>query len=142
MPENQRPRHLFALSQAERPRGSSTGRWSDAARLGEDPSNGRVMPIKQPRDLVQRLALPPAVPHQGLVAIGVLDPRPSLHPQHSCCLGSYRVLHRSYESAAESGRLNNLTEPMPQPKPADAYREPPPDLTRLAKAAGNRTGTK
>jgi len=36
------------------------------------------MPIKQPRKLVQRIALPQAVPHQGVVAAGVLNPCPSL----------------------------------------------------------------
>lgn len=88
MPGNQRPRYVFALDQAMRPRGSSTDRRPDSASLGENPSHGRVMPNEQPRNLVQRLALPAAFPHQGLVAVRVLNPCPSLHTQHSCCLGS------------------------------------------------------
>ena len=88
MAGNQRPRHVFALGQAQGPDRPTPSRRPDATRLSQDPADRRVVPVKQPGDLVQRLALLPAIPHQGLLAVGVPNPCPSLHPQHSCCPGS------------------------------------------------------
>lgn len=94
VPGDQRPRDVFALCQAKRSYRSTASRRPAPTRPCEDPANGRVVPIKEPRDLVQRLAFLPSVPHQGLLTFCVLDPVPSLHPQHSllqrqlsvCCI--------------------------------------------------------
>ena len=85
---NQRPRDVFALGQGQGPDRPASRRWPDTTGRREDPSNRRMMPIKQPGDLMERLAFLPPIPHQALLGIGVLDPGSSLQPQHSCCLGS------------------------------------------------------
>ena len=44
-------------------------------------------------DLVQSLASLPAIPHQGLLAVDLIDPLPALHLQYSCCLWQSSVCY-------------------------------------------------
>lgn len=69
-------------------------RWrADSAGCGQDVLNGGMWPIEQLADLVQGIALAPAIPHHRLLCFGVVDPRSLLHGQHSlrqvqslCCI--------------------------------------------------------
>src|SRR4030095_15507852 len=52
-----------------------------------------MVTIKKTSDGVERLTLAPALPHQSLVGLCVLNPRPALHEQHPpsiresrCCI--------------------------------------------------------
>lgn len=45
----------------------------------------RVRPIEQLSNLMEGPAFLPSLPHQGLLAVGVVGSRPVLHLQHSFC---------------------------------------------------------
>ena len=67
--------------------------WLDAARRTQDGVNGGMRAIKQLADLVQGIASFPAIPHQGLLSFGVVNPRSLLHAntpsarwQSLCCI--------------------------------------------------------
>ena len=76
---------LFPFGQAQHACRASSLRRTDATRLRQDPSNRGMWPIKQCCNLVQGLAPVPAIPHQALLAVGVVNPRPVRHPQYPCC---------------------------------------------------------
>jgi hypothetical protein len=58
--------------------------------------------IEQLGNLMERPALPPSLPHHGLLGIRVVDARAVLHQQHSCCSSSDQCVHRPVESAAKN----------------------------------------
>jgi len=94
------------------------GARPDPASLDENPSHGRVMPIEQPRHLVQRLALPPAVPHQGLVAVGTATQSGHDGRRLSAISSAIRLIHRRLlwlgrKRVATPPRGGQLAAPMP-----------------------------
>jgi len=64
--------------------------------------SGLRVTIKQLSDLLQRLTLLPALPHQRLLALRVMDPRSLLHLQHSSDCSGRSVLHPPVESTTQS----------------------------------------
>ena len=81
-------RDLLPLSQRQRDRATAPARWSNAAGLSQNASNRGMSAIEQMRNLVQRPAFLPSLPHQGLLAVRVVGACAVLHLQHSCCLRS------------------------------------------------------
>jgi hypothetical protein len=56
-------------------------RWLDATGLRQYPLYRRVAPIEQFGNLMNRSAFAPALPHQCLLALGVIDPASLFHLQ-------------------------------------------------------------
>ncbi len=89
----QSSRDLLALSEGQCQSGPMA-RWrADSAGCGQDVLNGGMWSIEQLADLVQGIALAPAIPHHRFLYFGVVDPRSLLHGQHSlrqvqslCCI--------------------------------------------------------
>jgi hypothetical protein len=72
-------RDLLSLGQGERRGGTAALLRPYAARLRQNPLNRRVRSIKQLGDVLEALTLLPALPHQRLLAVAVVDPRSLLH---------------------------------------------------------------
>jgi hypothetical protein len=76
-------RNLLAFRQGQGPPGTLPRWWADPAGLCQNALNRGMVSIKQASDRMQRLTLLPAIPHQGLVCFGVINPLPILlHKQH------------------------------------------------------------
>lgn len=61
-----------------------------------------MVSIEQLRDLLERLTCLPAIPHQRLLAFGVVNPRSLLHLQHPPAYAGFSVLRSPVESTADS----------------------------------------
>lgn len=84
-------------------------RWrADSAGCGQDVLNGGMWPIEQLADLVQGIALAPAIPHHRLLCFGVAEVVASwpalLAP------GAVIVLHRPVEFTLQSRHLQAADE--------------------------------
>jgi hypothetical protein len=73
-------------------------RRADSAGCSQDVLNGGMWLIEQLADLVQGIALAPAIRHHRLLCFGVVDPKSLLHGLHSlrqvqslCCID--RLIH-------------------------------------------------
>src|SRR5579859_6865629 len=79
---NHATRDLLTLGQGQRRIAAVPLAGAYPTRLTQNASYRWVVSIKQLGDLVNRVALAPALPHESPLAFGVANPRPSLHWQH------------------------------------------------------------
>src|SRR6202171_2716595 len=104
MTRTPRARDLSPFGQGQRQSGAASWGRTDPSCRCQNRLYRRVVPIKQLGDLLERLTLLPALPHQRLLALRVMDPRSLLHLQHSSDCSGYSVLHPPVESTADSCR--------------------------------------
>jgi hypothetical protein len=55
----------------------------DSTGFADNPLHGRVVAIEKLGDMLERLTLPPALPHQRFLLLAVVNPAPLFHLQHS-----------------------------------------------------------
>ena len=87
----QAARYLLAFAQRQGQTCPVSCRRSDATRSAQDSVKGGVRSVKQLADLVQGIASFPAIPHQGLLRFGVVNPRSLLHANTPSARGGHCV---------------------------------------------------
>src|ERR1700749_879805 len=102
---HQATRDFLAFCEPQCLRCAVSLRWLDATGLRQNPLYRRVAPIEQFSNLMNRFAFAPALPHQCLLTLRIIDSRSLFHCNTSTAHADFSVLRRPVETAT----LNRLS---------------------------------